>query len=669
MSDCLALTMIGQNDSQIKVVTNDNLKKGMIYMAMGDEVTSATLNVGMHFATKTIDVIAKLITSLAHIVQDSHRASLARQNSRQNVTSKDISLGGGEVELTELIKNAKKNRDTVIPIKDGLTENDRKFVLSKAKQYNLPVAFEKKEGLYYPIISGQDKEMYKHICTDLIRNKLADNAETKAYSNFGLQDWEVPFTNEIFNKYNVSAQFGKTADGQSFCLYNNADEAIVKIARNEFKRMHEEVKTISIDDDADYIALTDKNGHKVSVVKSDLPTYDELTELIQTKFNYDETKAKLLAARLGESLSDEDKTEFFNEDIRSKFSSIKTECVLEGESVLAKPYNCYRVKPKTDDIPRIIFVDDKNNFVTLQPERMNNERMKALIGQELGIKDERIANALVDKARAVSHYYNSVENSENKNYSYDIEKNGNYSYKGIVKANVSETVHIPYKVDNRIERNGKDTFTVSADFHRYSDENSIEKSLPLTLSLTDKATAVEELKSLYTKQGIGEYTAAQMAKECIKRAENQSADNVVQLESIKAEKFFDSDISSIKSAELELAMGDKKKIVSLADAATAKNDIMETFGVSDEEAEAVIETGTREMSDKQRSKLQEFGYDVDKLDVYDADYLLDNISKNHWQVPAEISPEVYVPKAESVEVPEIELPELPELPEISRGGM
>lgn len=662
--------MIGQNDSQIKVVTNDNLKKGMMYMAMGDEVTSATLNVGMHFANHSIDVIAKLLTSIAHIAQDVNRARLARQNSNQNVTSKDISLGGGEVKLTELIKNAKKNRDTVIPIKDGLTENDRKFVLSKAKQYNLPVAFEKKEGLYYPIISGQDKGMYKHICTDLIRNKLATNAETKAYSNFGLQDWEVPFTNEYFNKYNISAQFGKTADGQSFCLYNNSDEAIVKIARNEFKKTHEEIKKISIDDDADYITLTDKNGHKVSVVKSDLPTYDELTELIQTKFNFDETKSKLLAARLGENyLTDEDKKNFFSEDIRNKFASIKTECVLEGESILAKPYNCYRVKPKTDDIPRIIFMDDKNNFVTLQPERMNNERMKSLIGQELGIKDERIANALVDKARAVSHYYNSLENSENKNYSYDIEKNGNYFSKSIVNVDVSESSHTPYKIDNKIDRIDKDTFTVATVFHRYSDENSITKSTPLTLSLTDKATSVEELKSIYMKQGVGEHTASQMAKECIKRAENQSADNVVQLESIKAEKFFDSDVSSIKSAELELAMGDKKKIVSLADAAAAKNDIMDTFGVDEESAEAVIETGTREMSDKQRSKLQEFGYDVDKLDVYDADYLLDNISKNHWQVPAEISPEVYIPKAESIEVPDIELPELPELPEISRGGM
>lgn len=639
-------------------------------MAMGDEVTSATLNVGTHLATKSIDVIAKLLTSLAHIAQDANRANLAKQNSKQNVTSKDISLGGGEVKLTELIKNAKKNRDTVIPINDGLTENDKKFVLSKAKQYNLPVAFEKKEGLYYPIISGQDKGMYKHICTDLIRNKLATNAETKAYSNFGLQDWEVPFTNEYFNKYNISAQFGKTADGQSFCLYNNADEAIVKIARNEFKRTHEEIKAIDISDDEEYFTLTDKNGHKVSVVKSDLPTYDKLTELIQTKFNYDETKAKLLAARFGENhLTDEDKKNFFSEDIRSKFSSIKTEFVLEGESVLAKPYNCYRVKPKTDDIPRIIFMDDKNNFVTLQPERMNNERMKSLIGQELGIKDERIANALVDKARAVSHYYNSIENSENKNYSYDIDKNGNYSSKGIVKVNVSESAHSPYKVDNRIDRISKDTFTVTSDFHRYSDENSITKSTPLTLSLSDKAMSVEELKSLYMKQGVGEHTAAQMAKECIKRAESQSADKVVQLESIKAEKFFDSDVSSIKSAELELAMGDKKKIVSLADAAAAKNDIMETIGVDEESAEAVIETGTREMSDKQRSKLQEFGYDVDKLDVYDADYLLDNISKNHWQVPAEISPEVYVPKAESVEVPDIELHEMPELPEISRGGM
>jgi len=179
---------------------------------------------------------------------------------------------------------------------------------------------------------------------------------------------------------------------------------------------------------------------------------------------------------------------------------------------------------------------------------------------------------------------------------------------------------------------------------------------------------MEKLKLTYMEQGIGENTALRMAKECIKRANNQSADKVVQIEAVRAEKYFDSDISKVKTAELDLAMGDKHKLISLADEAKAKADIMDAFGIDEEAAEATIQTGARDMSEKQMSKLQEFGYDTNKLDVYDADYLLDRISSNKWKVPPDIRPSVYVPKAESVKVPEIELPEI-ELSEFSRGGM
>lgn len=615
-----------------------------------DEVTSATISVAAKsadIAIKSVDLIFKLLQALARTSETKLRleeAKEARKARKQaTVTSKDItkaiSLKGGEVDLKNLLKNAKYNHDTVIPISDGLTDSDKKFINTQAKKFDVAIAFDKKDGLFYPIIKGQDKEVYKHICTDLIKNKLANNA-TKEYTNIALQDWEVPFTSELLNKYNISAQFGQTAEGHHFCLYQTADDAIVKLARNEFKRMHDEVKAIDISENEDFFIVQDKNGHSVKFVKTDLPDSDNVTESIQKEFNFDETKSKLLSARFGENyLSGEEKEKFFSNDIKSKFSSIKTDCVLEGESVLVKPFDCLRVKPKTDDIPKIVFTDEKQNFVVLHPERMNNKTMSSLIEKELGIKDDRIKNALVDKARAVSSYYDNLEN--NRNYSYDILK--------------SESKTSPYKVENNIERNDKDTFTVSSSFHSYDDKNNISTSKPLTLSFSNKTEAISELKSLYMKQGIDEYSASHMAKECVKRAESQSADSIVQLESVKAEKFFGSDISSIKSADIELAMGDKKKIVSLSDEAKAKKDIMESFGVDEETAEATLETATREMSHKQKSKLQEFGYNTDKLNVYDADFLLERISKNHWKVPDNIKPGVYVPRAELGTLPDNEL--------------
>ena len=52
----------------------------------------------------------------------------------------------------------------------------------------------------------------------------------------------------------------------------------------------------------------------------------------------------------------------------------------------------------------------------------------------------------------------------------------------------------------------------------------------------------------------------------------------------------------------------------------------------------------------QESKLQEFGYDTENMSRKDADYLLDKISRNHWEVPNEISPDKYTPFAERSDV-------------------
>lgn len=622
---------------------------------MSDEVASAVLSISQHFSTATIDIIAKLVSAMAQIATEKARANLMTQR----VTSRDIDMPGGEVPIAELVKNAKANRDTVIPISDGLTESDKQYVMASAKKMHLPVAFEKKDNLYYPVIKGTDKGMYKHICTNLIRDKLANNAN-KEFTNIGLEEWQVPYFNSVFNKYNVSAQFGQTANGQNFCLFRTEDKAIVNLAVNELKKMHEEVKAIEITDntDDDLITITDKNGHKLDIIKSEMPNYNDMTELIEKTFNFENSKSQMLASRFGENyLSDDEKKKFFNQnDIKSYFSSIKTDCVLEGEKVYVKPFSCHRVKPKTNDIPKIIYMNDKNDFVVLYPEKMNNKRMKARISRDLNVTDERILDALVEKARAVSFYYNSLENEKNKNFKYSL-ANKDYNGNDLIS-----------EVDNSIIRNDKDTFTVTVNFIG-QDEQSIEKSKPLLLSLTDKASAMEKLKLVYMEQGVEENTAVRMAKECIKRANSQSADNVVQIEAVRAEKYFDSDISKVTTAELDLAMGDKHKIISLADEAKAKADIMETFGVDEETAEATIETGAREMSYKQQHKLNELGYDTRELDVSDADYLLGRISENKWKVPPDIKPGVYVPRAKSAEVPEIKIPDvaLPEL-DLGRGG-
>ena len=118
------------------------------------------------------------------------------------------------------------------------------------------------------------------------------------------------------------------------------------------------------------------------------------------------------------------------------------------------------------------------------------------------------------------------------------------------------------------------------------------------------------------------------------------------VEEVKAEKFFDSDIPRTLTAEMALNYGDKSATVKLSDTEKAKKEIMDSLGLNEEMAETAIDSGTTAMSFKQESKLQEFGFDTENLTRKDADYLLDKISKNHWEVPSDIKPSDYVPFAD-----------------------
>ena len=61
-------------------------------------------------------------------------------------------------------------------------------------------------------------------------------------------------------------------------------------------------------------------------------------------------------------VSPQEKQRFFSDNPQDAFSRVDANITVEGEAVAAKAYDCWRLTPKTDDVPRIVFRDQEGNF-------------------------------------------------------------------------------------------------------------------------------------------------------------------------------------------------------------------------------------------------------------------------------------------------------------------
>ena len=634
-------------------------------MSMSDELAGATLNVGekavsatIDLSVKTVDLIAKLLHSIFKEMEERNRLKSEKQiadmkmKAEYGVSSSDMTnIKSGEVSTNKLIKNAKETFNSVVYLNDGVNEADKKFITQKAKEYGIPVAFREMNNTNYAMIRECDKNTYQQICTEMIEHKISQ--PDKAYHNFLCQKWEMPYLSNELNRFNLGAQFGTTKDGKTFCIYRKEDEQAVRIAHGEYLRKHNEiVHDIKFDDNI----IRDNNGHECVYEKG--MSHSELAERVREKFNFDNTKTEMLCARFGmEKLTGEERKEFFDDNVQRQFSKIQNNINVKEESPYCTPYTCLRVKPKTDEVNKIIYMDKNGNFAILHPEKQSNKSMKKILNEELHITDKKTLDALIDKCRSVSNYYNAEEKIANKSHSKefstaDFNMSDPEQMKNMRRVDDNGSIltkKLPViSIDTDITRNDKNNFKVLSEaFYNEYDESGNEIShsekKELVLSFDNKLTAMEQLRDLYVKQGASQETASEMAKTVYEKAEAQNAEQIVNIEEVKAEKFFDSDIPRTSTAEMALNYGDKSATVKLSDTEKAKKEIMDSLGLNEEMAEAAIDSGTTAMSFKQESKLQEFGFDTENLTRKDADYLLDKISKNHWEVPSDIKPSDYVP--------------------------
>lgn len=537
----------------------------------------------------------------------------------------------------------------------------------------------------YAAVRKNDLPILERICTDMMKDKLAERPQE--LGNFKVQEWEMPFITSELNKHDLSAQFGKTESGEHFCLYEKADEKAILIARSEFVRKSEEVrKELSMDKDENgYLTIKDlRSGREISFEADSIPSREELSEQFQTQFGYDKNKADIACARFGEEhLQGAEKQKFFSNDPQQKFSKVDTNINLEGESILAKPYTCWRVTPKKDSIPRLIFRNTDGKFAVLNPEKQTKKTMCDILSKQLGITDKKTLDALADKAVRVTDYYQR-QNEENFSLNYTFEKKDFLTDRpeemdGMLRTNEQGNTYtktLPVSgISNSIERTGQDSFTIESSLEivetdQNGETHSAFDNRTLVLSFSDKKNAVAELTSMYREQGVPEHIAKPMAQDVFAKAQAQSPEKVLHIEEIRVEAPTNSNVAQTQDEIfMTVKFGNKSEEINITDREKAIAEISEKFDVGDEAAAILMDRATENINDEAENQ------EAEMPDINESEHTpeTENIKLEPLDAPKDEKLET--PEMDSISVPKTEIgsngheANLPEVPDVTEMPM
>lgn len=642
---------------------------------MSDEITSATLQmtgkaveVASLAVQKNIEIIAMLLKELAQAAERHRQRQNEKKTSKnQNVTSNDLTdIKPGAVSMKELMKSAKANKDTISFSEQGITKDDMKYLSKKAKEYQIPIAFtgDKGKDNVYANVRSSDLPAFQHICTEMMKDKLAERPQQMG--NFKVQDWEMPFITHELNKHDLAASFGKTKDENCICLFEKKDEKAILIARDEFVRKCKDIEKelqIGKDDKGFYSIENRLTGQKITF--DQVPSKEELADMMQNRFGYDENKAAMASAKFGEeTLTGADKMKYFSKDPQNAFSKIHANVELKGESIYAKDYSCWYLKTKADKMPKVVYQDKNGNFAVLQPEKMTKRKMTAILDQHLGIKDKAVASALIEKAEKVSDFYESNV-TENLNHSLEFNESDISPEKARTFVDEKHAVHqiIPQKADTAIERNGQDSFTVKSTVtgmdHIYTmdgkhEDKPLSDAKELKLSFSDKRAALQELSAMYKEQGLPDDAAEQMAKDVFEKAENQSSEKTLHIEEVREETK-----GGNKETTVKITSGEQTEEIDISDHDKAIDEISEKFNVDTETAAQTIEraeeAASEEIPEENENMPSEINSELEKAAT-------ENVAQNEKPELPDISDELH--RQNTPDVPNT--PKMPEMPQSAR---
>jgi phosphopantetheinyl transferase (holo-ACP synthase) len=580
---------------------------------MSDDVSSAVVGISMQAAQKGLEIagkfVDKTIDGIAKLLQFLFQKKDGK-SAGGDVKSTDLTdIKPGEVSVKDILTNAKKSGDTLIS-QDGFSEKDMNFIKGKAQEYGIPVAFTSKEDKdnICAHCRGSDKAVFERITTEMIKKKLAERPQE--LGNFKAEKWELPGIQKELEKHDLSANWGQMKNGEYFCLYEKSDQKAILMARGEFVRKCKEVENdfkAEKGGDGFYTLKDEKSGNTVTF--DEIPSKEQLSQILQEKFGYDENKAEIACGKFGEQhLNEQQRKAFFAENPQSEFDKIETNIELKNENILVKGYDCLRVIPKSDGIPKLVYRDENNNFAVLRPEKMNRRQMSEILRESLGITDENTLKALVEKAEKVADFYNN-QNDENLTHS-PAPTEGGFTR---IEAEIERLDGGSFAVNSTAYKPELDTLSLDGDgkFH----ESGTLKSL--VLSFSDKKTALAELAAMYESQGLTTANAKQAAKETFAKAKAQSPEKVLQIQQIKV------DNNMGNSAVMTVKFGNQTEKIDITDREKAVAEISEKFDVSKEAAGILL--------DKADDKIAENVAQMEEIETQDASEELAVNSEVNWE--------------------------------------
>ncbi len=573
---------------------------------MSEDVTAVSMQVSEKAAEAALSAFKSVLDSVGRLFREllgmEHDRARARAQIKAakgaqapektkppNVSATNLTgIKPGEVSLKDLAENARNTGEALSVAQNGFSQEDRKAIARTAKKYGIPVAFSNTKGknnLYANVRSG-DLPIFKQICTECIKEKIAVQPET--LSNFKVQPWEVPHLTAMLKAHDLPAVFVETKAGDQYCLHDVKHQDAVRIVREEFVAKCKEIeKQFSFDKDENgFYTLKDMHsGREVSF--DEIPDKATVSAQIQSQFGYDPVKADLAAAKFGEeALKGKQKVRYFSNSAQNEFYRIEGNVTLEGESLHAKPFGCWYVQPKKDEKPRVVFRDQSGKYAVLEPQNMTRAKMRSLLTEQLGITDRRTLDALTDKADRVTDFYarqDTILLTAEKTFQmedFEPDKIIEHKYTGASGMEYTTKQKPLDSVENRIQRTGKDSFTLNTVF-RSTEITDKGESIPheqtekLDFTLSDKKRTLHFLSAMYMDAGMNEADAKSMAKEVYSKAEAQSPETVLRIE-------------EVRQNSMTIAYGKASVVLSTADRQEAAEKIA-GLGVSAQAAETLVE--------------------------------------------------------------------------------
>ena len=580
--------------------------------------------------------------------------------------------------------SARKNADSVSMSEHGISELDAKKLTEKAKEYGIPIAFTKNEDSMKAHVRGRDLPVFKQMFTEMMQEKISNNAQS--LGNFKVQKWEIPYLTAELSNYNLNAQFGSTKSGQYFCMFDKEDEKAILLARGSFLQKYKEVRDefkLTKDEEGFYTLSDSKTSKKISFDDTQLSCRD-ISYNLQYEFGYDKNKADLAAAKFGEEMLEGKFKKDYFENPANAAKAISTNIEFIDDDIYVQQYTCCRIVPKYNATQCIVFMDQEGRYASLDPN-MTHSQMADALKSQLGLSDKKEINSLIEKAEKTMLYYDKEEqqkyNSDYKFYKKDFDMTDINTVSGMKREIDGHVYTRSLPLDElgiEIDRYG-DTFGITnSAVHLEKNENdeitrSIEKR-SMECYLSDKKKSVNEIEQMLINIGVPPQDASRIAYETYGKAEAQERTRIIAVEGVRTEasEYYSADLK----VEAEVYSHGKSGVVDISDKDTGLTQLKETFGVSDEEAVDMYDDISNKLTDKQKNKLESFGYECSEWSVEEASFVLGKISENDWKVPAGMEPSEFsidsLRSSTTIELKtdkhELPVPELSDVDDLSLGG-